>query len=491
MSNNITDLRGAIEFLKTIPGQFAETDVPADPVCEIPGLYRYIGAGGTVARPTKEGPAVVFNSLKNHPGTRLTIGMLASRRRVAALLDTTVDKLAFKLRESVNKAISPIIIASETAKCHEVVIKADEPGFDIRKILPVTQSSPTDGGPCITTGLCMATDPETGVSDVTIHRMFITDKPDEITFHASPTRHIAMMFEKAKSLGRPLPITVSIGLDPAVYISACFEPPTTPFGFNELGIAGAFRGKPVELCDGVTVGEKAIANAEFVIEGELIPGSYASEDSSTGSGNAIPEFPGYIGLADKAANVLKIKAVTHRENPIYQTCIGASEEHVNLAGPCTEACLIEMLEKAMPGMCQNVYAHSAGGGKLIAILQLKKSKPSDEGRQRQCGLLAFSAFAELKHVILVDEDVDPFDSSDVLWALTTRYQADIDTIFVPGISCHSADPSADGDYNPLIRFTGNSCKTIFDCTVPYKLKEKFRRAEFTSPNVGDFFPDLA
>lgn len=115
-----------------------------------------------------------------------------------------------------------------------------------------------------------------------------------------------------------------------------------------------------------------------------------------------------------------------------QTVIGPSEEHVNMAGIPTEASILQMVEKAMPrGKLLNVYAHTSGGGKYMAVLQFKKSQPSDEGRQRQAALLAFSAFSELKHVFIVDEDVDPFDSNDVLWALNTRYQGDVDTVFIP------------------------------------------------------------
>ena len=114
--------------------------------------------------------------------------------------------------------------------------------------------------------------------------------------------------------------------------------------------------------------------------------------------------------------LIKVKAVTHRQDPIMQTCIGPSEEHVSMAGIPTEASILDMVDKAMPGRLQNVYCASAGGGKFMAVLQFKKSVPSDEGRQRQAALLAFSAFSELKHIFLVDEDVDPFDMSDVLWA---------------------------------------------------------------------------
>lgn len=126
----------------------------------------------------------------------------------------------------------------------------------------------------------------------------------------------------------------------------------------------------------------------------------------------------------------------------------------------------------------------------MAVLQFKKSSPSDEGRQRQAALLAFSAFSELKHVFLVDEDVDPFDSNDVLWALNTRYQGDVDTVFIPGVRCHPLDPSQDPEYSPSVRDRGITCKTIFDCTVPYSMKEKFERSKFMELDPVPFAPQL-
>ena len=114
----------------------------------------------------------------------------------------------------------------------------------------------------------------------------------------------------------------------------------------------------------------------------------------------------------------------------------------------------------MPGKLLNVFAHSAGGGKLLAVMQFKKSAPVDEGRQRQAALLAFSAFSELKHVILVDEDVDIFDSDDVMWAMQTPYQGDVDTVFIPGVRCHPLDPSQMPDYSPSILQEGMSLSLI-------------------------------
>ena len=290
---NINDLRSALELLQTIDGQYVETDVEVDPNAELSGVYRYVGTGGTVSRPTREGPAMVFNNVKGHPDARVTIGVLASRKRVGYLLGEKPENLGKLLNRAVSNPIPPVVVDASKAQCQEVVHYATEEDFDIRK---------------------------------------------------------------------------------------------------------------------------------------LIPNARVREDINTDSGKAMPEFPGYTGVANPAVPIIKVKAVTTRKNPIMQSCIGPSEEHVSMAGIPTEASILAMVERAMPGKLQNVYCASCGGGKYMAVLQFKKSVPSDEGRQRQAALLAFSAFSELKHVFLVDEDVDCFDLSDVIWAMNTRFQADVDLI---------------------------------------------------------------
>lgn len=490
MTKEVIDLRSALELLESIPGQMVHTDVEVDPSAELAGVYRYVGAGGTVARPTKTGPAMTFENVKGHPGAKVVIGLLASRKRVGYLLNSKPEKLGFMIRDAVKNAIAPVVVDKAKAQCQEVVHLATDEGFDIRKLIPAPTNTPEDAGPYVTLGMCYASDVETGESDVTIHRLCLQSK-DEISMFFTPgARHLGAFREKAEALSKPLPISISIGVDPAIEIASCFEPPTTPLGFNELSIAGAIRGKAVELAPCVTIDEKCIANAEYVIEGELLVGARVREDQNSNTGKAMPEFPGYTGPANAELPVIKVKAVTHRVNPIMQTCIGPSEEHVSMTGIPTEASILDMVERAMPGRVQNVYAHSSGGGKFIAVIQFKKTVPSDEGRQRQAALLAFSAFPELKQVILVDEDVDIFDTNDVLWAMTTRMQADVDIVTIPGVRCHPLDPSNDPACSWSIRDHGIACKTIYDATVPFNQKARFQRAKFMEVDVKKFLPDF-
>lgn len=433
---------------------------------------------------------MTFENVKGHQGAKVVIGLLASRKRVGYLLNSKPEKLGFMMRDAVKNAIAPVVVDKAKAQCQEVVHLATDEGFDIRKLIPAPTNTPEDAGPYVTLGMCYASDVETGESDVTIHRLCLQSK-DEISMFFTPgARHLGAFREKAEALGKPLPISISIGVDPAIEIASCFEPPTTPLGFNELSIAGAIRGKAVELAPCVTIDEKCIANAEYVIEGELLVGARVREDQNSNTGKAMPEFPGYTGPANAELPVIKVKAVTHRVNPIMQTCIGPSEEHVSMAGIPTEASILDMVERAMPGRVQNVYAHSSGGGKFIAVIQFKKTVPSDEGRQRQAALLAFSAFPELKQVILVDEDVDIFDTNDVLWAMTTRMQADVDIVTIPGVRCHPLDPSNDPACSWSIRDHGIACKTIYDATIPFNQKARFQRAKFMEVDVKKFLPDF-
>ena len=487
MSKTITDLRGAIELLRGTPGQLVETDTPVEPSAQLAGIYRHVGAGGTVMRPTGTGPAMLFHSVNGHPDASVVIGLLASRERVSLLLDCPKEELGKRMWESVSNPVPPVL--GEEAPCQEVVHYADDPDFDLFQLIPAPTNTPDDAGPYITMGMCYAAHPDTGKYDVTIHRMCIQSRDTLSIYFVPGSRHIGAMAQRAGELGVPLPISVSIGVDPAIEIGSCFEPPTTPLGYDELAIAGALRGEPVRLCRCLTEDALAIANAEYVIEGEILPGVFIEEDQNSHTGCAMPEFPGYTGPAYPTCSVIRVKAVTHRAHPIMQTCIGPSEEHVSMAGIPTEASIYGMIEKAMPGRLQNVYCPSCGGGKYMAVLQFAKTQPSDEGRQRQAALLSFSAFSELKHVILVDEDVDPFDMSDVLWAMNTRFQGDADIVTIPGVRCHPLDPSNQPSCSPSIRDKGIACKTIFDCTVPYSEKARFRRARFEEVDPAPWLPE--
>lgn len=474
------DLRKVLDEIKDVPGQYHETDKEIDPDADLAGVYRYIGAGGTVQRPTQEGPTMMFNNVKGFPDSRVLIGLQASRKRVGLILHHDYKTLGQMLNEAVSHPVKPVEVTKAEAPAQEVVHLATDAGFDIRKLLAAPTNTPVDAGPYITMGVVYGHSPNGEQEDVTIHRMVLEDK-DTIGMYIMPGgRHIGAFLKEYEAQNKPMPITINIGLDPAITIGATFEPPTTPLGYNELQVAGALRQQPVDVVKGVAVDAKAIARAEWVIEAEILPNTKMQEDINTNTGFAMPEFPGYNGTANPAVNVVKIKAVTHRkDHPIVQTTIGPSEEHVSMAGIPTEASILSLVDRAIPGKVKNVYNAPAGGGKLMTIMQIHKDDEADEGIQRQAALLAFSAFKELKTVILVDEDVDIFDWNDVMWTINTRFQADRDIMVLEGMRNHPLDPSELPEYDPArIRVRGMSSKLVLDGTVPYTMKDKFKRASF-------------
>ncbi|MFI6999322.1 UbiD family decarboxylase [Nocardia sp. NPDC050175] len=484
----VHDLRSALQRLQARPDQLIETDHPVDPHAELAGVYKRVGAGGTVARPTQIGPAMIFNNVTGYPGSRVLVGLMASRERVGLLLDTSPRELTQRMAEAVKDAIEPITIDRDKARCQEIVYRADDPDFDLRTLLPAPTNTDQDAGPYFCLGLVLSSDPDDG-TDVTIHRLCVQGR-DEMTIFFAPGRHIDEFRKKAEAQGNPLPVSINMGLDPAIPIGATFEAPTTPYGYNELAIAGGLRGRPVELVDCVSVPQRSIANAEVVIEGVILPGRRDAEDQNTHTGHAMPEFPGYNGAAHPALPVLKVTAITTRRDPILQTLVGPGEEHTTLAGIPTEASIYNACEAALPGFVSEIYAHTAGGGKFLAVMKCVKRNATDDGRVRQAALVALGTYRELKNLIMVDEDVDIFDSDDVLWAMTTRMQGDIDIIVIPGVSGHVLDPSQSPAYNPRLAARGVTAKTIYDATVPFHLRAEFARAQFRDVDPRPFAPDL-
>ncbi|MFT9376467.1 UbiD family decarboxylase domain-containing protein [Komagataeibacter saccharivorans] len=249
---SVIDLRSALVRLEQSPDELISTDHEIDPRSELAGVYKRVGAGGTVMRPTRTGPAMMFENVKGYPGARVLVGLMAKRERVALLLDSRPEELGRRMGEAVLNGIAPVVLKGQSAPCQEQVFRADDPHFDLRKLLPAPTNTEEDAGPYFCLGLLLGSDPDNGHTDVTIHRLCVQGR-DELSVFFAPGRHIDAFRAKAEERGEALPITINMGLDPAIPIGACFEAPTTPLGFDELTVAGGLRGRAVELVDAVTV----------------------------------------------------------------------------------------------------------------------------------------------------------------------------------------------------------------------------------------------
>jgi 4-hydroxy-3-polyprenylbenzoate decarboxylase len=291
------------------------------------------------------------------------------------------------------------------------------------------------------------------------------------------------LYAAAEAKGQPLPVSVSIGFDPATAITASSHRTITPIGFDELSVAGGLLGSPIEVVKCKTVDAEALARAEIVLEGEIMPKERLREDSYSKSGNSMADFAGHHGTTDMGMPVVKVRAITHRQNPIFQTIITPGEEVNNLLGVPAEAGVLQIAQAAAPGNVVNAYAPPSGGGKLVVVVQVVKKSPIDDGVARQVALVTLSSLNEIKHVVLVDEDVDIFDPVDVFWAMTTRFQANTSLVLIPGVDGHQLDQS--WRLQPAPR-AGLHCKAIFDCTVPYELKGHFRRPKYLDVDVNEY-----
>lgn len=201
----ILSLRDALDALREKPGQLVETRVEVDPKAELSGVYRYVGAGGTVKRPTTvDGPAMLFHNVKGHPDAGVVIGVMASRERVADLFGCKKEELGHLVRECANDPIPPVVV-DRPAPCQEVVHLASDPDFDLFRLVPAPTNTPVDAGPYITLGMCYATHPDTGLSDVTIHRMCIQGKDELSVFLQPGSRHIGAMAERCTELAGTCP----------------------------------------------------------------------------------------------------------------------------------------------------------------------------------------------------------------------------------------------------------------------------------------------
>ncbi len=254
-ASDITDLRTALDFLAAIPGQLVSTKVEVDPYLELAGVYRRVGSGTPTAPPTQIGPAMLFENVK---GSNMAVvaGILASRERTALLLGSSKERLAFDLLAALDRPVPPVVVPASQAPCQEVVIK---PPFDLRTVIPADREHQQGHR-----GLPQhAPAPWRRSRDRYLRRhhpphVHPRARQYERELHAGPA-HRRSSALKAEAMGKPLPVSVSIGLDPAIYVATSFEAPTTPLGFDELTIAGGLRGRPVELVECLTQRAKAIA----------------------------------------------------------------------------------------------------------------------------------------------------------------------------------------------------------------------------------------
>lgn len=338
---------------------------------------------------------------------------------MAEALGTTQDRLVAHFQQA---AAQPLPWHERNSAPAQEVVHRE--GLDILKLLPVPTLNEHDSGPYISAGLMISRDPETGLQNVAILRCQISG-PDRIGVLVLP-RHTDNFYRKAEAQGRGLEVALVVGVDPACLLAS---QAIVPLGHDELEIAGALTGQPLDVIKCLTNDVRVPANAEIVIEGRLLPEIREPE-------GPFGEFPQYYGERAKR-HVMQVDAVTHRRDPIFHMIVGGGLEHLLLGAIPREATILATLQRSFPGV-EDVHLSLGGVGRYHLYVRLRKKQ---EGEAKNVLLGAFAAHYDIKHAVVVDTDVDIHDPQEVEWAVSTRFQADRDLVVIPHAQGSKLDPS--------------------------------------------------
>jgi 2,5-furandicarboxylate decarboxylase 1 len=345
-------------------------------------------------------------------------GLVSDRGWMAEAMGVEPSEVLTRFQEA---ALDPIPWReAASAPAQEVVHRQ----VDLARLLPLPTHNELDSGPYITAGLMITRNPRTGKQNVSIHRCQLSG-PNRLGVLLLP-RHAHMFFEMAEQGGRPLEAAIVVGIDPLTLLAS---QAIAPIDVDELEIAGALHGRPLAVVKCLTSELRVPAEAEIVIEGRLLPRVRELE-------GPFGEFPQYYGERAER-HVMEIDAVTHRKDAIFHTIVGGGLEHLLLGAIPREATLLAHLQRSFPNVC-DVHLARGGACRYHLYVQIRKRQ---EGEAKNIMLGAFAGHYDVKHVIVVDEDVDIHDPTEVEWAVATRFQADRDLVIVPESQGSKLDPS--------------------------------------------------
>ena len=346
---------------------------------------------------------------------------------------------------------------------------------DVRSMLPALTHTACDPGPTVTLGLVYAVDAATGVANCSVHR--ITLKRASIAIAIHPRCDLQRLIDAHVARGVRLPVSVNIGMDPAIYIAGALSAPAVQFGEDELGVAGAIRARPVEIAPCYTNGAWFVDHAEIVMEATLGAEREPESDASPCAVAAfsMPEYLGYRSPSGEAST-MRVSAMSYRTDAIYQAVTGPGREQAELLGAGQEAALRRaMSDRGYASLVRDIVAQAAGGGHLLTVLQVSKQSSADDERARMAAEAILEDVSTTKNIVLVDEDVNPCSVDDVLWALSTRFRAEMDVRSTGLLRGTPLDPTQSTAYSSK-GADGFTNKSVIDCSVPFDLRARFRRA---------------
>lgn len=448
----LVDLHSCLAFLEQ-GGDLLRVQSEVDPKYELAG----------VAKRLEGGKCLLFEQVKGSTYPVLA-GLLWNRRTVARLFGATPERVPFLIARAVRewqeqREALPCRLFNR-GPANEVI----EPRVDLTR-LPIPVHARRDGGRYLDASVVMVRNPETGGINTSVHRMMVTGK-DRLTFLIDPDRHLGAYLEVMERRNAPLEVTINNGIGLAPWLASVIPQQ----GDDKHRIAHHLIRKPIDLIRAQSVGVPAYAQAQFVIEAEILPRVREPE-------GPFAEVTGYYGCRD-ARWVMRVKAITHRAYPVFHTLL-SGQEVWNAVGLTAEAKIFAEVQKKVPQL-KAVHLTNGGCGFYHAVVQVEK-----DGKEVGRAVLkeTFRAFAPLQQVIAVDTDVDPYDPVDVEWAVATRFDAGKDLIILKNAPGHIL--------NPMVRIDrrgtgGTVTKMGMDATAPYPRPKRFERVRFKQVRIENY-----
>ncbi len=372
-------------------------------------------------------------------------GICNTREKIALSLNCKVEEIISKITEAMDNPL-PI------KKVHKISKPYTTSKADLSK-LPILTHYKRDGGPYITSGVIIAKNPESGIPNASIHRMLVLDK-NLLTVRIVP-RHLYTYNQLAEKQGKNLEVAIAIGIDPATLLATTTS---IPINANEMEVANHFHRGELKLMQGENV-DLQVPEAEIILEGEILAGERASEGP-------------FVDLTDtydivRQEPVIKVEKMHIKEDPLYHAIFPSGFEHRLLQGLPQEPRIYQAVQNTVP-LVKNVLLTEGGCCWLHAVVSIKKQTPGDG---KNVMMAALAAHPSLKHVVVVDEDINIFNPEEVEYAMSTRVKGDDDLLIVPKARGSSLDPSALAD--------GTTTKVGVDATKPLDKKEKFERVSLS------------
>ncbi len=436
------DLRTYLdELVKHDPGQLKIVEEEVDPEFEAAAIVHKMEKD-----PKYPGfPAVLFKNIKGSK-IPLLLNLHGTYERVALSINTDVHAMVPEYGKREGSPIPTTLVSSDQAPVHEVVLTGDQ--IDVTK-LPSLIHQELDAGPYITSAAAITRDPDSGRLNAGIFRHQIQG-PRQVGFMSNPAHHTSYILRAYRELGQKMEVALVIGHHPAMLMGAVSKLPGIG---GELEVMGGLLGESLEVVQAKTVDLQVPARAEIVIEGFV-----DTDPEKVQNEGPFGEYPLYYTRLGPMP-WLQITAITMRKQPIYVDVFNAHREHLVLGALPRMGGIYRRVRESIPTVTA-VNLPLMGIRSTLFIAMKKKV----EGEPKIAASAAFAVDPILKHIFIVDDDIDVFDNDQVMWAFTTRFQGDRDLIVMPNFLGGHLNPVTYGfhreEKGPM------ETKMILDCTKP-------------------------